>query len=143
MSNWANVSSPHYTFVDSVALTNYSSSDVWHAFDHVLVVPTNSTFLRSPTTMAIYRVAGGAPLYISSCTPIGGCGTAAPVDAWAIADAGGAGVHLAAAPANGTVVEGMPSHHYWLFENGKRSTTTTHSNTVIVDDASLSPYPTD
>ena len=40
-------------------------TDMWHAFDHVLGDLRNATAppAPSPTTMAIYRVAGGAPLY--------------------------------------------------------------------------------
>ncbi|HEY1739388.1 MAG TPA: CHAP domain-containing protein, partial [Acidimicrobiia bacterium] len=141
VSNWAHVGTPHFTVVDSIALDNYSSTGTWRAFEHVRAVPANGTFLRSPTTGAIYRAAGGAPLYISNCTPIGGCAMPGPVDTWAIANAGQANVHLSAVPADNTIVEGMPSHHYWKFENGKRTAAASTASAVVVDDTSVTRYP--
>ncbi|HEY1739497.1 MAG TPA: hypothetical protein VGI86_12340, partial [Acidimicrobiia bacterium] len=140
VAGWPNVGNPRWVVVDSYALDNYSSTDAFHSLDHVRDFPANGTFLHT-NTGATYRVAGGAALTIANCTAIGGCPTPAKADAWVISHAGGNGVHLRATPANGTIVEGLPSHHYWKFENTKRSTTTATTTATKVNDTSLTRFP--
>jgi hypothetical protein len=67
-------------------------------------VPANGTMIRSVQTDAIYIVAGGAPLYVSSCADFNGCAGDVNVDQWDIDNAGSAASHLSLAPANGTMI---------------------------------------
>jgi len=63
-------------------------------------VPADGTVLET-STGAVYRVAGGAPLFVSDPSLFGG---AAPVriDQWDITNVGNPAAHLNALPANGT-----------------------------------------
>ena len=140
VAGWSNVGNPQWVVVDSYALDNYSSTGPYHSLDHVRDYPANGTFLHT-NTGSTYRTAGGAALAITNCTTIGGCPAPAPTDAWIITNAGQTGTHLRAAPTNGTTVEGLPSHHYWKFQNGKRTHTTATTSAIKVDDTSLTPYP--
>src|SRR5262249_5782618 len=72
------------------------------ALSHLNSVPVNGTMIRSAQTGAIYMVAGGAPLYMSSCADFGGCAGLVNIDQWAIGNAGTALSHLNSVPANGT-----------------------------------------
>jgi hypothetical protein len=47
--------------------------------------PENGTFVRAAETGRIYRVAGGSPLLVTACKPLGGCNGAITVDKGAIA----------------------------------------------------------
>lgn len=100
--------------------------------DHMNAVPTDATFLRAAESGDIYRVAGGAPLLLSSCLPQGidGCPGVVDVNAATIAslapiDPGVAqtGNALRSRPADGTllratdhddatyvVINGVPVH---------------------------------
>jgi hypothetical protein len=44
-------------------------------------------------------------------------------------------------PADGTLVEGLPSDSYWLFSSGYRNPTATGAAAVQVDDAGLAAFP--
>ena len=62
-----------------------------------------------PDHGSVYRVAGGAPIYVSSWSHIGGDpGTTVGVDLFAIKHAGGGGVldHLRQRPVDGTLISG-------------------------------------
>jgi hypothetical protein len=62
-----------------------------------------------PDHGSVYRVAGGAPIYVSNWDHIGGNpGTTVGVDLFAIKNAGGGGVlnHLSYRPADGTLISG-------------------------------------
>ncbi|HKT56928.1 MAG TPA: CHAP domain-containing protein [Microbacterium sp.] len=75
-------------------------------FNAMRSVPVDGTYITSQQTGDIYVIAGGAPLYVTSWSAVGGARPALGVDETAISGAGGAGVlsHLAAYPANGTYV---------------------------------------
>jgi cell wall-associated NlpC family hydrolase len=97
-------------------------------------VPANGTFI-SFSSGAAYRVAGGAALLLSSCAPLNNC--AGDV----LVDPAGATALLAAQPANGTVLEGVPSDQYWTISAGDRSPTIATSSAIAVNDSTISAIP--
>ncbi len=66
--------------------------------------PLDGTFISAVGTGRIYRVAGGAPLYVTSWATLGRSYPSVPIGAAAVANAGSAGPysHLRAHPADGT-----------------------------------------
>jgi uncharacterized protein YkwD len=68
--------------------------------------PANGTFIRASGSGEVYRIAGGAPVYVASWSAVGGQKPAVDIDAAAVAHSGGTGywIHLAAVPADGTFV---------------------------------------
>ena len=101
--------------VDGNAIVNAGQPGVW---SHLLEYPANGTVLNpvAGTPGGIYVVAGGAPIYTSTCTPF--CSEdPVSVDGNAIVNAGQPGVwsHLLEYPADGTVlvpVAGTPGGIY-------------------------------
>jgi hypothetical protein len=103
-------------------------------------VPANGTFIRATGTGKTYRIAGGAPVYVSSWTPFGGAQPVVVVDRWNILHLGSSASHLRAFPATGTTVEGLPSGTYWSFDSGWRAETTASTTAVGVSDSGLGPF---
>jgi Domain of unknown function (DUF1906) len=128
VSSWGAVGGPHPVTV--------ISQQQWASLP---AVPANGTFLVT-STGKIYRVAGGAPLAIRSWSVFGGIQSYVQVDQWNIDNISNPGAHLNARPANGTVVEGLPSRTYWTFSAGRRERTAATSGAVAVDDAGLAAF---
>jgi len=101
-------------------------------------VPVDGTFVEA-TTGALYRVAGGYPFAIAdpSLFP-----SAAPVqiDPWNLANLGNPLAHLNSTPADGTVVQGLPSGSYWSFGHGRRLRVA-RTPAIQVPDAALAQFP--
>jgi hypothetical protein len=108
-------------------------------FDSLNPVPANGTFLIT-NTGNIFRVAGGAPLTVSTWSPFGGPQPAVTIDQWDIDNITDPAAHLRTAPADGSVVEGLPSGSYWLFGGGVRALTTASPTATAVDDVGLAPF---
>jgi Domain of unknown function (DUF1906) len=103
-------------------------------------VPASGTFLATEAG-AIYRVAGGAPLAVSSWALYAGVQPSVTIDPWDIANITNPLAHLNSKPANGTIVEGLPSGTYWSFNNGNRFAAQPSPLAIGIDDASLSAFP--
>jgi uncharacterized protein YkwD len=90
-------------------------------FKSLHATPGDGTFIRTPGTGAIYRMAGGAPLYVSSWVPFGGPKAYLDVDPAAIAHAGAAGyyVHIRFTPANNTLIQGGGAAKIYRVLSGK------------------------
>jgi cell wall-associated NlpC family hydrolase len=82
--------------------------------NHLNAVPSNGTLLRDKASGAVYTVAGGAPLYVSSCSAIDTCANAVDVDAYAISHLD----HLNAVPSNGTLVRDKTSGAIYILAGG-------------------------
>ena len=108
----------------------------WKALN---AVPANGTFIRATGTGKVYRIAGGAPVYVSNWTAFGAAQPTVIVDRWDILNISSPAAHLRSVPADGTVVEGLPSASYWMFSSGMRTVTAPSSAAVGVDDIGLSP----
>jgi hypothetical protein len=120
------------------------NADIWDIANagnpqsHLNATPSDGTFLRDPATGNIWVVAGGAPLYVSSCQNLNGCPGEVNIDPAAVSNLD----HLNASPTNGTIVEGVPSDSYWIFQGGLRSPASAASNATQVDDFGLDGFPT-
>ncbi len=102
VSNWAAVGGSHPT--TSIDAADISRAGAGGSFGHLRAYPADDTFLQAGTT--VYRIAGGAPIYVSNFAKLGKGYTKTYVDPAAIADAGAAGrySHLRVYPADGTFV---------------------------------------
>jgi len=71
-------------------------------------VPADGTIIRGTATGQVFRIAGGAPVYVSTWSAFGGSQPATTVDIAALDSAGAGGVynHVNYRPADGTFVVG-------------------------------------
>jgi hypothetical protein len=103
-------------------------------------VPANGSYVRvadGPEAGLIARVAGGALLGLSSCAPLAGC------PGWVSLDSGGFADYAKAHPfpADGTLLQGLPSGVVWMVTGGKREPAGAAAGIVAVDDSSLAAIP--
>ena len=106
VSNWASVGGQQsVTIVDHFAVDRAGQAGY---YSHLRAVPVDGTFIRTTSNGATYRMAGGAPLYVSSWTPFGGAKPVVTVDPLAVANGGksGAWSHLHWYPASPTYIQG-------------------------------------
>jgi hypothetical protein len=90
-------------------------------------------------TGRVYRVAGGAPLYISNWEPFGGPQPTVAINQWSI-DHQALG-HLREFPADGTFLQGLPSHAFWRITSGCRIETSPEADAVDVNDYTIQTLP--
>jgi hypothetical protein len=101
-------------------------------------VPLDGTFLETASA-SLYRVAGGFAFPISqpslfpSANPV-------EIDSWDVSNPDNPLAHLSQRPADGTLVQGLPSRSFWLFGQGKRLRAPS-GPAVQVDDAGLTQFP--
>ena len=108
-------------------------------FAQLRAYPADGTFVQTTTEMN-YRFAGGAPFAVSSWSVFGGIQPYVVVDEWNIQNAGNPLSHVAVTPADGTVVQGLPSNSHWLFCSGQRTPVPAAATAVAVDDAGLAAF---
>jgi hypothetical protein len=116
VSSWATVGGYRpATVIDPAALSHAGRGGVW---DHVRQHPADGTFIAAGGH--IYRVAGGAPLYVTSWAPLGGSHPSTTVDPAAVNNAGQPGVwsHLRQLPADGTFLVGRPGGKVYRVRDG-------------------------
>jgi Domain of unknown function (DUF1906) len=116
--------------------------DIYNAGDplsHLNAVPTNGTFVTT-TTGLTYRIAGGAPVQVTTWSIFGGVQPSVTIDPWDIANLNNSAAHLVSRPAVGTVVEGLPSGAYWEFGPKNRYLVPPSASAVQVDDHGLAPF---
>jgi hypothetical protein len=109
-------------------------------FDALNAHPANGTFVQT-TTGELFRFAGGAPVAVSSWSVFGSAQPDVVVDQWDIDNAANPLAHVALAPADNTVVEGLPSGAYWAFHSGRRTRSAASASAVGVDDVGLAAFP--
>jgi peptidoglycan/xylan/chitin deacetylase (PgdA/CDA1 family) len=82
--------------------------------------PADGTFVRGTSTGAVYRIAGGAPVYVSTWVAFGGVQPFVDVDQAAIDRAGSGGFfgHLLFFPADGTFVRGTSTGAVYRIAGG-------------------------
>ncbi|MGN0063807.1 MAG: CHAP domain-containing protein [Nocardioides sp.] len=105
-SFWASISSkPNPVRISQEAVDRAGGTGAW---SHLRAVPADGTFLSSHARGEIYRVAGGAPLYVtpSYWNTLATKPAVTSVSQEAVDSAGGTGAwsHLRAVPADGTVL---------------------------------------
>ena len=135
VSNWNAVGGPKATIgIDQWDVNNTSDP---HA--HLRQYPADGTFINT-STGRVYRIAGGAPIYVSSWSVFGGVKPYVNVDQWDVNNTSDPHAHLLAAPLDGTVVEGLPSSQFWSFHSGLRSPVAANPQAVAVDDVGLAAF---
>jgi len=110
VSNWAVFGGPQPTVtVDQAAIDNAGAGSLWN---HLRTYPADGTFVSTSPRGEVYRIAGGAPLYVSNWAVFGGAQPTTTVDAGDIDNAGAGSVwnHLRTYPADGTFVLGVQSN---------------------------------
>ena len=103
VQNWANFGGGKpSTLVDAAAISGAGRPGAW---THLRNQVPDGVFLRA-TSGEVYRVAGGAPIYVSTWAAFGGPQPAQAIDPAAVALAGSGGpyVHLAGRPRDGTLL---------------------------------------
>jgi hypothetical protein len=109
-------------------------------FDSLLPYPDDGTFMTTTTGLS-YRVAGGAALEISNWSLFGGPQLSVTIDEWDLLNISNPLARLRTTPANGTLVEGLPSATYWSFSGGIRTSTLPTPAATQVDDQALAAFP--
>lgn len=107
VTSWANVTPPAAPLPSVDGVTIGAAGAATGRYSHLNQVPANGTFVHSKDG-TVYRVEGGAPIYVSSWSAFTAGDQALPkteVDATSLANAGGALAHfkhLNAVPVDGT-----------------------------------------
>jgi hypothetical protein len=88
--------------------------DQWtvDTLNHLRAQPAGGAFLRAVETGRVYRVAGGAPLWLSSC--VDKCSGLVNVDQWTVS----ALDHLRAYPADGTLLDAVETGRVYRVAGG-------------------------
>jgi hypothetical protein len=77
VSDWAHIGgSRPYTLIDYSAIDNAGNG----RWSHLRQQPADGTFIRAYTTGDVYRIEGGAPVWVSSWAAFGGSGTSPATD---------------------------------------------------------------
>ena len=94
--------------------TGLVNVDQWTVdkLDHLRAYPVGGTFLRAAETGRVYRVAGGAPLWLRSC--VDGCTGLVNVDQWTVDKLD----HLRAYPADGTLLHAAETGRVYQVAGG-------------------------
>lgn len=106
ISSWAPFGGPKSTVATTQAAVNG------------LGLPRNNTFIVGAETGQVYRIAGGAPIYIADWTPFGGAQPTVSVSQWSIDNAGNPLSHLATVPGDGTFVHGVETGRVYRIAGG-------------------------
>jgi hypothetical protein len=123
-----------------VTVDPWDLANITNPMAHMNAVPADGTFINT-STGNVYRIAGGAPFAVSSWSIFGGQQPYVTVDEWDIDNITNAAAHLKARPVDGTLVQGLPSHGYWSFSGGLRTSAAAASGAVSVDDVGLAAFP--
>lgn len=113
--------------------------DVHHAGtldSHLRQYPANGTFVNT-SAGHVYRIAGGAPILVTSWAVFGGQRASVGIDNWDITNVANPAAHLRLVPRDGTLVKGLPSGRYWRFVHGRRVPAAPSPAAVAVDDKGL------
>jgi surface antigen len=121
-----------FVTVDQVAIDRAGTGG---HYNRLSAKPADGTFVRGAQRGEIYRVAGGAPVYVSTWTAFGGVKPFVTVDQVAIDMAGTATKynHLRFRPLDGTILAASPSTSYFVVSAGAPLPTTTSTGAKSVD----------
>lgn len=119
------------TTVDQAAIANAGTGGFW---DHLSGTPADGTTISAQDTGKTYKVAGGAPVLVTTCDL--GCATPVEVNQSIVDGAGGAGVnrYLLKIPVDGTVLKGTPSNRIWRMAGGCRLAATSTGAIGVSDE---------
>jgi uncharacterized protein YbaR (Trm112 family) len=111
VSNWADVGGSHSSVqISQSAIDNADGSAPWN---HLHQYPADGSFVTGASGR-VYRIAGGAPIYVSSWADVGGSHSSVQISQSAIDNADGSAPwnHLHQYPADGTFVTGASGYVY-------------------------------
>ena len=91
--------------------------------------------MRAAETGRVYKIAGGAPLWLSSCNA--GCGSPQGVNQRSIDSRN----HLRSMPVDWTVLKAVESGSYWVVYKGHRYPWSATPKVVVVNSSSLNTIP--
>jgi hypothetical protein len=135
------VSNPNlFAGAHPVAIDEWDIANANSPAAHLRAAPANGTFVTT-TAGQVYRIAGGAPFAVTRWSLFGGVWPSVTIDQWDVSEASNPAAHLSPQPAYGTLVEGLPSHSYWVFADGLRRLASASPGAVQVDDSGLAVYP--
>ena len=105
------------TTIDAAAVDHAGAGSVWN---HLRQQPADGTFVATSPRGEVYRIAGGAPIYVSSWSVFGGSQPLTTIDAAAVDHAGAGSVwnHLRQQPADGTFIVGAQSNAAYKVTRG-------------------------
>ena len=110
-----------------VAMDSWCIDNINDPHAHLNAVPADGTWLSAESAAgdapSYYVAAGRAPVSMGTMIEFlsawasrgGGTPSVASIDKWSIINAGTPASHMRAAPADGTIVRGLPSDSYWSF----------------------------
>jgi GH25 family lysozyme M1 (1,4-beta-N-acetylmuramidase) len=104
-------------------------------WSHLSYQPADGTFIEDAVTHAVFRMAGGAPVYVSSWAYFGGGQPYTGVSDYAIVHAAGTTgslSHLAYTPAVGTDIADPTAGSYWVIDSAGALTPTANSGQAFV-----------
>ena len=134
VSNLTQFGSPQPLLVDQWDIDN-----VGNPLSHLNVVPSNGTFLTT-TTGLNYRVAGGAPIGITTWSVFGGAQPAVTIDPWDVENIFNPAAHLRSDRRSGPWSRACRQSPYWEFGPKNRYLVAPSPAAVRVDDHGLRMY---
>ena len=118
VSSWANIGGQKCTIdVDPLAVTQ-AGNHWWH---NLSMRPRSGTYIRAWSTNRVYKMAGGAPIYVPSWASLGtSAQPTVAVDATAISNGGHSGewAHLRYYPSDGTFLRGATTNRIYRVSAG-------------------------
>lgn len=124
-----------------VRIDQWDLSHLASPLAHMLAAPANGAFVTVAQTGRSYRIAGDAPIPVTSWSVFGGVQPSTLIDAWDVLHPANPSSRLRARPRNGTRVRAVAAGAYWVFESGYRSPATAAPGAVAVDDGGLAVFP--
>lgn len=136
LSNWAAIGGPH----PGVGVDGWDIEHPDNPAAHLRPYPADGTFLNT-SAGHVYRVAGGAAIPVTTWSLFSGVQPYTTIDQWDVGNPGNPAAHLRPYPADGTLVEGLPSTTYWSFEGGLRTQVSANPAAIGIDDFGLAVFP--
>lgn len=125
--------------IHPVLVDQWDLDNITNPWAHLNALPANGTFVTT-TDGRTYRIAGGAPIAVTTWSVFGGVQSSVTIDPWDIANVHNPLAHLDYRPKVGTVVEGLPSGAYWEFGPKHRYLVAASAGLVRVDDIGLRAF---
>jgi hypothetical protein len=123
----------------TIAVDDWDLTNITNPASHLNAMPANGTLIRDTSTQMVYKIAGGAPLYVSNWNAIGGGPQPTiAVDDWDLTNITNPASHLYAIPANGTALTTLAGRYYQVVNGYPIIMSTSLSGAVLIDSADIS-----
>ncbi|MDA8399888.1 MAG: CHAP domain-containing protein, partial [Actinomycetota bacterium] len=101
-----------------VNIDQWNFDNIGNPLDRLSSTPANGTILRSAQNGGIFIVAGGAPMYVSTCAPFNNCAGFVNIDQWNFDNIGNPLDRLSSTPANGTILRSAQNGGIFIVAGG-------------------------